>query len=503
MVAVAADDDEIACAAGGNSGGIWITATTPAARTDPSNATSTLRIMRVAFRPVAGPGSHEARVGPTEVWSSVGTADATLEVPSRLRIGSSRRRCGTGEGLLVSDTHDSLRPTVNPPPERAHRGRIPLILVAVGVAVLVLGGILLWRAGAAVNKVALGSSPRPVTILVAERTAYHETRSYVGTLEPWVEANVSPQYVSAYVTTVLVRPGANVHRGDVLATLDCENPTATTQSIASQARAIEERQRALASEAARTSTLLDGGFVSPNEVEVKLAASAAEQAQLLATRSRLLASNLDVRDCVLRAPFDGEIATRTADPGAFVHPGEAVVSVVDRRTIRFTAAAPEKDFDVIAPGTAISIRVLATGKTVAAVIARRAPKADRATRTVHFEADIPDTERAVPVGTTGIVDIAYGNPIPASVVPLYAVSIREHKARVFVVEGDVAHAREVTVLGEVAGKIFLDPVLAGAHVVAEGRGQINDGDRVAPKLDTPPPATAAPSEPRGGGLGRP
>jgi len=37
-----------------------------------------------------------------------------------------------------------------------------------------------------------------------------------------------------------------------------------------------------------------------------------------------------VSDCVLRAPFDGEIATRLVDPGAFVRPGTSIVSVIDR-----------------------------------------------------------------------------------------------------------------------------------------------------------------------------
>ena len=32
-------------------------------------------------------------------------------------------------------------------------------------------------------------------------------------------------------------------------------------------------------------------------------------------------ATLEVNDCVLRAPFDGEIAARSVDPGAFVRPG--------------------------------------------------------------------------------------------------------------------------------------------------------------------------------------
>ena len=38
-------------------------------------------------------------------------------------------------------------------------------------------------------------------------------RMYVGRLDPWIAASVGPQFVSAYVDTVLVRPGAVVKRG--------------------------------------------------------------------------------------------------------------------------------------------------------------------------------------------------------------------------------------------------------------------------------------------------
>src|SRR5262249_694852 len=159
----------------------------------------------------------------------------------------------------------------------------------------------------------------------------------------WLTANVGPQLVSAYVDTVLVRPGAVVKRGEVLATLDCRDKSAESQAVASEARAIEARQKALASGPARLRTLLAGNFGSPNEAEQKAGQSAAEQAKLEAMRAKLAQKSIEVGDCVLRAPFDGEVATRQIDPGAFVRPGVALVSVVDRSTVRLVADVPEVD----------------------------------------------------------------------------------------------------------------------------------------------------------------
>jgi RND family efflux transporter MFP subunit len=367
----------------------------------------------------------------------------------------------------------------------------PIAIVGLVLALVAVGGLLLHRAEAQINDVALSSTPKPVTVVAAPEARFRGSRTYVGTLEPWVVAAVGPQLVSAYIDTVLVRPGAVVKKGDVLATLDCRNASATSQAVAMQARALDARQKAVAHEASRVQGLLDGGFVSPNEAEQKVAQSASEQAQLLATKARLLGTTLEVNDCVLRAPFDGEIATRTVDPGAFVRPGVDIVSVVDRSIVRISADAPEVDFEVIAPNTEVKIHVISTGQDLVGKISRRAPAADDATRTVHFEIDAPNANRAIPVGTTGELRIDVGEPVPAVGVPLSAASVRGSKASVFVVEDGVAHARTVQVLGEISGTVFLDPVLKpGSLVVTEGRALLGEGDKVAATEEKPGPPGA-------------
>jgi len=380
--------------------------------------------------------------------------------------------------------------------ERRRRGTVPLVISVGVVVVLVLGGLMIWRASARTNKVALVSSAKPVTVIAAKSASFRPSRTYIGTLEPWVQASVGPQFVSAYVDTVLVRPGASVRRGEVLATLDCRNANATQQAIASQARAIDATQRAIAHEAARTEGLLDGGFVSPNEAEQKTAESASGLAQLEATKAKLASSALEVSDCILRAPFDGEISRRSIDPGAFVRPGTAIVNIVDRTTVRMTADVPELDFDVVGPGTKVVLHMFATNRDIAATIARRAPAADPSTRTVHFEIDILDPKREIPVGTTGEVRIHVGDPEPATQIPLSTAMIRGDQATVYLVEGDVAHSKVFSIKGEVGGQLFVNPTLhGGSLVVSEGRALLNHGDRVAAKVVSEDASTAPDKQP--------
>jgi RND family efflux transporter MFP subunit len=375
---------------------------------------------------------------------------------------------------------------MNTSPPEPNRRRLP-VAIAVGAAgVIVLGVLLVARAGAHVNQETLASRPAGVTVIDARAAEYRPSRRYVGTVEPWVEAKIGPQLVSAYVDAVLVRPGDAVKRGQILATLDCRNASATSKAVAMQARAIQTEQEALAHEAARVAELKEGGFASPNEIEKSAAGSASKAAELMETQARMQRATLEVNDCVLRAPFAGEVASRAVDPGAFVRPGAPVATIVDRTTVRVIGEVPEADFDVVAPATPVRIVALATRRSLRGTIARRSPAADPSTRTVHVEIDLPDPERSLPVGTTAELSIDVGTPGAATEVPLVAASVRGDKATLFVVEAGVARKRAYPVRGERGGSLFLDPALpVGSRVVTEGRALLKDGDRVEAKLDVP------------------
>lgn len=378
-------------------------------------------------------------------------------------------------------------------PYEHSRHQLRLIVIAGTVLVVASGVFLASRADSHVNRTALSDSPKGVTVVEARASRYRPSRRYVGTVQPWIEARIGPQLVSGYVDTVLVRPGDAVKRGQVIATLDCRNASAASKAVSMQARAIQTEQEAIAHEAGRIAELKEGGFASPNEIEKRAADSASKEAQLLETQARMQRASLEVNDCILRAPFAGEVAARAADPGTFVRPGMAVATLVDRSTVRVIGEVPETDFEVVAVGIAVRVRALATKRELSAKISRRSPTADLSTRTVHIEIDIPDPTRSIPVGTTAELAIDVGEPTPATEVPLVAASVRGSKATIFVVDGQVARKGVYGVRGERDGRLFVDPILAaGGRVVTEGRALLQDGDRVEAKLD-PPPTAASPA----------
>jgi RND family efflux transporter MFP subunit len=199
----------------------------------------------------------------------------------------------------------------------------------------------------------------------------------------------------------------------------------------------------------------------------------------------MLDASLHVDDCILRAPFDGEIAERHMDPGAFARPGSAITTIVDRHITRITADVPEDDFEAVPPGAKVRLHLLATGRDLTAVISRRAPAADQGTRTAHIEIDVDDATRSVPVWTTAALSLDVGTPVTATAIPLTAASVHAEKATVFVVTGGTAHQVLAKVVGERDGVLYIDPatVAAGTQVVTEGRTVLTDGDPIAAAIE--------------------
>jgi RND family efflux transporter MFP subunit len=355
-----------------------------------------------------------------------------------------------------------------------------ILLGAVGGAIAV-GSLLYVRTTSRANHVALADTAKTVSVVASVDAPFQPTRRYVGTAEPWLEAKIGPQLVSAYVDTVLVRPGAVVKHNEVIATLDCRDTSALSKQVAAEAHAMDALSTAAAGEATRITSLLKGNNVSQNEVDIKQADAASKEAQVAGLRARLADTTLKVNDCVLRSPFDGEIGDRSLDPGAFVRPGTAIATVVDRHIVIVAVDVPEEDFDAVPPGTDVSIHLLSTGRDLSAKISRRAPSADRGTRTAHIEIDIEDSARVIPVWTTAEITLEVGKPIPATAIPITAASVHGPKASVFLPAGDVAHLAVAKIIGERGGALYLDPkaLPAGTQVVSEGRTILSDGDRIA------------------------
>ena len=292
----------------------------------------------------------------------------------------------------------------------------------------IIGGFVIFRTHQRPAVAATVSTPTSnateVDVVRAVGAIYSNTHHYTGNLEPWAKATIGPKSLSAYVATVVVRPGDNVTKGEVVATLDCRTALALVPQ-----RATDER---------------------------------------------------NANDCTFKAPFDGEVASRSADPGAFVTPSSTILTIVDRSTIRLVLGVPESDFAYVNAGTPVTVRSIATGVVHESHISRRAPEIDASTHTVGVEIDFADNDKSLPLGTTAEVVTVLGEPQNATEIPSAAAKLRGDVATVMVVDGDTVSRVRVKALGEHDGKLYVDPSLTpGSEVVLEGPNPLRDGDHVS------------------------
>ena len=218
----------------------------------------------------------------------------------------------------------------------AKAGRRSLRLTVMGTAVVVASGMfLVSRGDSHVNKTALADQPKGVTVVEARASRYRPSRrtsgrSSRGSRRKSVRSSSRPTWTRCSCARATSSSAGRSSRRSTAAT---RPPRA--KAVAMQARALEAEQRRSPTSRRASRSSKEGGFVSPNEVEKKAAESASKEAQLLATQAKLQRATLEVSDCVLRAPFDGEVAARSDRPRRLrASRAPRCVSLVDRRTVR-------------------------------------------------------------------------------------------------------------------------------------------------------------------------
>ena len=288
----------------------------------------------------------------------------------------------------------------------------------------------------------------PVAVRTArvERRDLSETLLFTGELEAPLSVEVKPKIQGRLEKLELtdgrpVTEGAEVKKGEVIAELDRRELEAQVALAEAQARQAEvamedrgrERQRleALFAEAVATEQARDAAVTAHESAR---AARAQAQAQLA-----LAKVNLD--EAVLRAPMDGVVAERHADPGAMVGPSAGLVRIVQMDPLRLMLAIPVR-----------LLPMLEEGKTRVAVVTDVQPGRER-----------------------------------EGVVPAASVIRVLERQLVFTVRDEVARAAEVKT-GIRAGEDveIVEGLAEGEEYVTMGQNKLTDGaavERVAPAAE--------------------
>jgi RND family efflux transporter MFP subunit len=317
---------------------------------------------------------------------------------------------------------------------------------------------------AACKRDAVAPLPPPtVETAPVERLASARELRMSGTIEAERSTPLSFA-VPGTVANVLVEEGQAVRRGQVLARL--------TPESYEHALGIATSQRDRAQDMARRLEPMHRNKTVPEVkwVESQTTLEAAEHAVEIARKN--------LNDTELRAPEDGVVADRIAEPGATVAPGIPAFYLVQTRIVRAIAPVPENQIARIRVGQPARVAVAALGRDFEGEVYEIGVLADPLTRTYPVKITLANREGMLKVGMVVDAFLPLPGDAPAVAVPREAVRIDERGAAcVFVLgPGLRVERRQVEVIGFAAERTAIKNNLEeGEQVVVSGTPMLADG----------------------------
>jgi RND family efflux transporter MFP subunit len=261
-----------------------------------------------------------------------------------------------------------------------------LKVTAIVFALALLGIVMAYLAGFFEEKISVdfkGVLPSRVdgAILTVEVTKAPLIEQAVGTIRAKVETVISP-VITAKISTISVRAGDEVKRGEVLAELDSRE----LEARVGQARQAVVAARANLALAEKDSERLqriyraEPGAVSKAELDRVQTSLRTARAQLLGARRQEDEAKTALSYSSLEAPISGRVVERYADPGDTARQGEALLRMYDPDTLRLEASVRESVASTLTRGQGLTAKVDALDKAFEAVVDEIVPSADPGSR---------------------------------------------------------------------------------------------------------------------------
>jgi RND family efflux transporter MFP subunit len=312
--------------------------------------------------------------------------------------------------------------------------------------------------------------------------------------------------IAAGILEVRVQAGDHVQAGQTLVVLEHrdleENLRRAEAGRAEAESSIDEAESAIVAASAnfeladvtyrRFDGLLASASVSQQELDdsqarlrsaaAALDMTASRRRQIIARRTQaeaeIAAARVALGYATLTAPFAALVTERKADPGTLTTPGAPLLTLEREGNPRLEVSLDESRLPLAEVGDSVAVAIDGLKRTITGRVAEVVPAVDAATRSFTVKIDLP----ALPGLRSGVFGRAgfTAGRREALLVPESAVLQRGQIQSLYVVEGDTARLRLVT-LGEARdGQCeVLSGLTAGERIVVTPTPLLADGARVA------------------------
>jgi len=206
----------------------------------------------------------------------------------------------------------------------------------------------------------------------------------------------------------------------------------------------------------------------------------ASKAKLKEMEAILEQERTRLQNAKIVAPFRGEISRKYVDAGALVSASTPLVSLVHTETLKIVGNVLEKDIPLLRAGMSAKIRTESyPDKVFEGRVEKVNSALDLATRTLQVEIYIPNSDRLLKPGMFSNVEVVLLTKPQALVIPREAILEAGNGMSVFVVEGNKALRRPITIGYEQERMVeVLQGLNAGDQVVIKGQQMIKEGSAI-------------------------
>jgi membrane fusion protein (multidrug efflux system) len=299
--------------------------------------------------------------------------------------------------------------------------RMAIMLVAVA---LLLGGLIGFNTfkGYMIQKF-MASAPVPpatVSTLKVDYQQWQPQLSAVGTLRAVRGVDVTSE-IAGLVRSVEFKSGDEVKAGQVLIQLNSESDVALQRSLeaaAELAGTVYDRDKAQ----------FDAQVISKAQLDN-------DAADLKSKKAQVAQQVAIVEKKTIRAPFAGKLGISTVNPGQYINPGDALVTLQTIDPIYVDFFLPQQQLPMIALGQQVALTADAykdvsfNGK-----ISAFNPKIDINTRNLQVEATISNPKRLLLPGMFATVKINSGAEQRYLTLPQTAITYNPYGDTVFTVK---------------------------------------------------------------------
>lgn len=371
-------------------------------------------------------------------------------------------------------------------------------VVGVALVVVAIGAKLAWRAGS-------GEQVVETTLVAAAFPSQSITAlNATGRVSAQRKAAVSTK-ATGRLEFLGVQEGSQVKAGQVLARIENKDVSAANDQAQAALRAAKANlEQGLAelrdadANLKRSEDLSNRNFISGAALDAAKARADKARAVVASlngaigvAEANVRASNVNVEQTLIRAPFDGVVLTKNANVGDIITPFSsaadtkgAVVNIADMSTLEIEADVSEISLGKIAVAQPVEIQLDAFPDIrLLGKVSRIVPTVDRSKATVLVKVEFVEKDtRVLPDMSAKVAfltrELKPGERKAVTAVQPAAIAKRNGKDVMFLFENDKARMVPIVRKEKVGDLVQVDGVKPGDKVVLNPGDKLADGAKV-------------------------